>query len=125
MPLVPVEQEGAHPDGPRSLDVVLERVGDHRRGPGPSAQPVEDPADDALHESDPDLLVVLELGMALDPHERRLAGVLVPGRIEREPVAAARPAVALRTEVGAGPRDRSVDVEKDGLKGHTGSDTAG
>ena len=43
--------------------------------------------------------------------ERGAPRVLVAGRVERQAVAPAEPLVALRAEVGTGPRDREVDVE--------------
>jgi hypothetical protein len=41
-------------------------------------------ADDPLGERDPDLLVVLELRMALDPLDRSLAGLAVARGVELE-----------------------------------------
>ena len=56
-------------------------------------------ADDPLGEAEPDLVVVLELGMAVEIDERRVAGSLIAGRIEAEAVARAGADVAFRAEL--------------------------
>ena len=76
---------------------------------------------DALREREPDLVVVLELGMPLQVDERGVPRVLVPRGVEREPVPLAGADVALRPELGAGPDEREVDVEQDGAKRHASS----
>ena len=72
------------------------------------------PADDLLGERDPDLVVVLELRMALERRVRGEPGRLVPLRVERQAVPLAEPPVPLRPELGTGQREREVDVEEDG-----------
>ena len=69
------------------------------------------PDDDPLGEENPDLLVVVELGMALELADRSRARLLVARRVEVEPVAEPKPLVALRPEIGPGPRKSEVDVE--------------
>ena len=59
------------------------------------------PSDDPLGERDPDLLVVVELGMALQVDERGVARGLVARRVEREPVPLAAAHVALRASARA------------------------
>ena len=60
------------------------------------------PLDDPLREEDPDLLVVLELGMPLERREGGAPRLVVAGRVELEAVALAEPAIALGAEVGPG-----------------------
>src|SRR5205085_1272804 len=72
--------------------------------------------DDALGEEDPDLLVVLELRVALERRKGRPPRVLVACRIERQPVPGAEPRIALGPEVGPRPRDREVDIEDHGTE---------
>ena len=71
-------------------------------------------ANDPLGEEHPDLLVVVELRVALHLRERRRAGFVVPRRVELEPVPAAELAVALGPQVGPGPGQGEIDVEDDG-----------
>ena len=71
-------------------------------------------AHDPLGEAEPDLVVVLELGMAAQVDQGGIASRLVAGGVEREPVALACAHVALRPELGPGPRKREVDVEENG-----------
>ena len=61
--------------GARHLDRAAVRVADAAHA-----------LDDALCEAHPDLLVVVELGMAMEVGERRPARVVVPGRVELEAV---------------------------------------
>src|SRR5204863_9700812 len=61
----------------------------------------------------PDRFVVVELGVPLHLGERRGSGVLVPRRVEVEPVTATELAVAVRAEVGTGTGESEVDVEDD------------
>ena len=70
-------------------------------------------ADDALGEAEPDLVVVLELGMAAEIDERGVASGLVASGLEGEPVALAGADVPLRPELRSRPRQREVDVEED------------
>src|SRR6266550_720011 len=70
-------------------------------------------ADDALGEAEPDLVVVLELGMAAELDESRVAGGLVASGLEGEPMALAGADVPLRPELRSRPRQREVDVEED------------
>ncbi len=72
------------------------------------------PPDDLLGERDPDLVVVLELRMALERRVRGEPGRLVPLRVERQAVPLAEPPVSLRAELGTGQREGEVDVEEDG-----------
>ena len=44
--------------------------------------------------------------------------LVVAGWIERQPVTCSDPAISLGTQVGAGKRDRVVDVEDDRAEGH-------
>ena len=69
-------------------------------------------AHDRLGERDPDLLVVLELGMALEARQRREARVLVPVGIERQPVTLTCSAIPLRPELRPRLEEREVDVEE-------------
>src|SRR5882757_370473 len=57
--------------------------------------------DDALRERDPDLLVVVELRMALQLEESRSARRFVAGHLEREAVALAAAHVALGHQLRA------------------------
>src|SRR6185312_9785134 len=70
------------------------------------------PAHDPLGETEPDLVVVLELGMASQIDERRVASLLVASRLEPEPVALAGADVRLGPELRTGPSEREVDVEQ-------------
>ena len=70
-------------------------------------------AHDPLGEAEPDLVVVLELGVAAEIDESGVAGRLVAARLEPEPVALAGADVALRPELRPRPREREVDVEED------------
>ena len=97
--------------GPRHLDRAL--VG----AVGVAAHAADDP----LGEGDPDLLVVLELGMALDPLDRPLARLAVARRVELEAEALAQAAVALGAELRPGPGDREVDVEENCSQHHVAS----
>src|SRR5207244_6819816 len=69
-------------------------------------------ADDPLGERDPDLLVVLELGVAPDALHRPLARGRVALGVELEAEALAEPLVALGPELRPRARDREVDVEE-------------
>jgi hypothetical protein len=69
-------------------------------------------ADDVLREADPDLFVVVELGMVLKIEKRGRAGVRIAGGIELQSEAPSRVAVALRTEERPWLHDREVDVEE-------------
>ena len=73
-------------------------------------------ADDALGEAKPDLVVVLELGMAAKIDEGGVASRFVAAGLEHEPVALAGADVALGPELRAWPREREVDVEEDGAQ---------
>ena len=97
--------------GPRHLDRAL--VG----AVGVAAHAADDP----LGEGDPDLLVVLELWVALDPLHRPLARLAVARGIELEAEALAQTAIALGTELRPRARDREVDVEEDCLQHHDAS----
>src|SRR5262249_42789582 len=70
-------------------------------------------ADDPLREAKPDLVVVLQLGMAAEIDEGGVSGRLVASRLQMEPVALAGADVPRRPELGPGPREREVDVEED------------
>ena len=70
-------------------------------------------AHDPLGEAEPDLVVVLELGVAAEIDESGVAGRLVAARLQPEPVALAGADVALRPELRSRPREREVDVEED------------
>src|SRR5438874_1881425 len=74
---------------------------------------------DPLGEREPDLVVVLEVRVALERGQRRLPSFLVTGRIEREPVSRSRAHVSLRPELGPGTGEREVDVEEDRSQSHT------
>ena len=69
-------------------------------------------------EEDPDLLVVLELRVALERRERVATRFVVAGRIELEAVPPAEPLIPLRAEVRPRLRDREVDVEDNGAQPH-------
>src|SRR2546421_648947 len=58
------------------------------------------------------LLVVRELGVALQVRDRRVARLVVARRIEAQSEALPEQPVALRPEVGPGLRKREVDVEE-------------
>src|SRR5436309_3150571 len=73
------------------------------------------PADDPLGECDPDLLVVLELRVALDALDGPLAGGRVTRRVQLQPKSLAESLVPLGPELRPRPGDRKVDVEEDGL----------
>src|SRR5690242_13759706 len=76
-------------------------------------------ANDPLREREPDLVVVLEVGMAFERGQRRLPSLLVTGRVEREPVSRSGAHVSLRPELGPGTGEREVDVEEDRSQSHT------
>jgi hypothetical protein len=78
------------------------------------------PAHDVLREADPDLGVVLELGMVLQVLDGGDPGVVVALSVENEPEAVPGGAVALRTEQRPRLRQREVDVEEDGLERRAG-----
>src|SRR5581483_556762 len=92
--------------GPHHLDRAVARA-------GPAAA---HPLDDPDGELDPDLLVVVELGVPLQVGHGRRPRLLVAGRVEVEPEARAEPPIAVRAEVRARLGDREVDVEEDGPK---------
>ena len=75
------------------------------------------PADDVLREADPDLLVVLELGMVLEVLDRGRPCRLVAVGVERQPVARTGGAVALGPEQRPRLGQREVDVEENGFDG--------
>ena len=75
-------------------------------------------AHDVLREADPDLLVVLELGMVLEVLDRRRPRRLVAVGDEGQPVARPGGAVALRPEQRARLGQREVDVEEDRVDGN-------
>src|SRR5581483_11264376 len=88
--------------------------GDHLDGALADAGPRSaHAADDVLGEGDPELVVVLELRVALEIRLRRVAGVVVAPRIEDELEPCAEPPVPLRPELGTGSNEREVDVEED------------
>ena len=89
---------------------VLPRVR-HLGGAGVRVAAAAHSLDDPLREEHPGLLVVLELGMALERLERVPASILVAGRVEVEPVALAEPPVPVWAEVRARLGQREVDVE--------------
>ena len=68
---------------------------------------------DPLGEEHPDLLVVVELRMPLEPGDCGAARLVVAPRVELEAIAEAKSLVALRPEIGARPGEREVDVEDD------------
>ncbi len=78
--------------------------------------------DDPLREEHPDLLVVVELRMALQRRERGSPGGVVPTRIELEAVPPSEAHVPLGPEVGARPGDREIHVEHDGTKSSSHAD---
>ena len=80
--------------------------------------------DDPLGEEHPDLLVVVELGMPLHLRERRRARLVVPRRVELEPVAAPELPVPVRPEVRPRPCEGEVDVEDDRAQ-HAHEDRSG
>jgi hypothetical protein len=75
--------------------------------------PAAHPPDDVLREADPDLLVVLELGVVAEVLDRRGSRLGVEGGIERQPVPLPGRPVALGAQQGAGLREGEVDVEED------------
>src|SRR5262249_26166973 len=78
-------------------------------------------ADDPLGEGRPDLVVVLELRMALHVCERPRARLLVERRFEPQAELLAAPAVAVRTELRPRAEEREVDVEEDRANAHAGA----
>src|SRR5581483_10745654 len=68
---------------------------------------------DRLGERDPDLLVVLELGVLRHLLDRSQPRVLVARRVELEAVALPEVPVPLRPELEPGAEEREVDVEQD------------
>ncbi len=70
------------------------------------------PAHDPLGEAEPDLVVVLELGVAPEIDERGVTGRVVAAGLECEPVAPADADVALRPQLGTWTGEREVDVEE-------------
>src|SRR5215211_1785197 len=72
--------------------------------------------DDPLREEDPDLLVVVELGVALQLGQRVPPSLVVPRGVELEREAPPEAAVALGTEIRPGLHEREVDVEDDGTQ---------
>jgi hypothetical protein len=69
-------------------------------------------ADDVLGEEDPDLLVVLELGVVPQILDCGDTSLVVPGRVEIEAASLAGALVPLRPEQGPGLAEREVDVEE-------------
>ena len=84
-----------------------------RIGVAPAAHPQDDP----LGEEHPDLLVVIQLRMPLHLRERSRARLVVPGRLEVEPVSEPERPVSVRSEVRPRPCEGEVDVE-DGRAQH-------
>ncbi|HVH51403.1 MAG TPA: hypothetical protein VM690_04610, partial [Gaiellaceae bacterium] len=64
---------------------------------------------------------MVELGMVLQVDERRVAGLLVASRVEREAVPLPRALVALRPELRSRSHEREVDVEENGAQRHASS----
>src|SRR5581483_7509683 len=71
---------------------------------------------DPLREGDPDLLVVVVLGMALQVDERGVARLRVAHAVEDEPESLRAADVALGHQLGTRPREREVDVEENRLQ---------
>src|SRR5919198_1592216 len=71
-------------------------------------------ADDALRKRDPDLLVVLELGMSFERLHGGRASLLVARRVEPQAELLAAAAISLRPQFRPRLRQREVDVEEDG-----------
>ncbi len=69
--------------------------------------------DDLLRERDPDLLVVHELVVALQLLDGRGARGTVEIGLESETVPLPHAPVALRAELGPGPKEGEIDVEQD------------
>ena len=96
--------------GPRHLDGALVRAF------GVAAHAADDP----LRESDPDLLVVAEIRVLVEPFDGLSPRCGVQRRVEFEPEPPAEPLVPLRTEVRARLRQREVEVEENGAGVHAG-----
>ena len=69
----------------------------------------------------PDRLVVQQLGMALEVLDRRFARLVVAARVQRDPVPPGDARVTLCGQLRPGTAEREVDVEEDGLQGHSAS----
>jgi hypothetical protein len=92
---------------------------DHLAGAGLDAGPLAtEAADDVLRERDPQLVVVGELRMVAEAGDGRGARNGVTVRVEGQAVPGAHPDVAFRSQRGAGPRDREVDVEQHRAEPH-------
>ena len=76
------------------------------------------PEDDSLRERDPDLVVVLELGVALEIVDRGAARIFVARGVEDDSEALAETPVSLGAEIRPGLGEREVDVEEDGAQLH-------
>ena len=74
------------------------------------------PEHDLLREGDPDLLVVHEIALARQRLDRVESRLRVALRVEDETVALADSPVTLGAELGAGSKEREVDVEEDSLE---------
>ncbi len=74
-------------------------------------------ADDVRREANPDLLVVLELGMVLQVLDRRRPRRRIPLGVERQAVARPSFAIALGPKEGARLGEREVDVEENRVDG--------
>src|SRR5207248_719477 len=75
----------AHPERPRALDVVLERVADHRRVRRLDAEPLERGAEDRLVRLDPAVLARADGGVDVEPVvEHEVVEVADAVRDERE-----------------------------------------
>src|SRR3954454_23232161 len=104
------------------LEVVgaLPRAG-HLERAGVRVAGAAHPLDDPLREQDPDLLVVVELRVALQRRDRIASRLLVAFGDEVEAETRAEPAVALGAEIGSRLRESEVDVEDDRLQRHAAS----
>src|SRR5262249_56609278 len=71
---------------------------------------------DPLREAEPDLVVVLELGVAAEIDESGLARGLVARRVEAKLVALTCAHVSLGSELRPRPSEREVHVEEDGFQ---------
>jgi hypothetical protein len=92
----------------RALPGLLDLEGAFTRPLRVPAHPDHDP----LREQEPDLLVVLELRMALNGVVSAHTRFVVARGVELEPVATANPHVSVRAQFRPGSRDGEVDVEE-------------
>src|SRR5205085_9290551 len=108
--------KGAHPERPRALDVVLERVADHRRLPRLDPEALQRGAEDRLVRLDPAVRPRADRRVDVEPVvEHELVEVADAVRDEREPEPEApqlpehRQGVLVQVEVAVllpGPLDR-------------------